>query len=410
MALDSIIPMRGCILNERLAILALKDHTGVGTACSPGSEFLMAWRSKIARHAGSSYFMGITLGDWFSLLRENRFAIAPSCLMRAATITMFSIPNSVTCWLESARFQRQWEQVNVAPPLFILGHYRSGTTHLLNLLAMDQRFGFLNSYQASYPDSFLLTEQIGARLLELFLPRSRPFDNVRLSADAPYEDEIAMTNATRVSPYMTVVFPRRRDHYDRYLTFQRASAEEISQWRTGLLKLLQKRSLKDGKPLILKSPPHTCRIKLLLDLFPQAKFVHIHRHPYVVIQSTLHLIRVGLEWIRLQDANSVDWTERALNQWREMYDAYFAERCLIPAGNLHEMAFRDLERDPIGELRRMYESLDLPSFAEVEPRIGEYLATISSYEKNEFGEVTPELKERIVENCRRGFDEWDYDV
>lgn len=370
----------------------------------------MSWRDKFALYAGSSYFLGITLGDWLRLLSENRFAIAPSCLPRAIFITLFSIPNTFACWLENARFRRHWEQVNVSPPLFILGHYRSGTTHLQNLLAQDQRFAFLTSYQASYPDTFLLTEQSSSRFLGFFLPRSRPFDNVRLSVDVPYEDEIAMTNATRLTPYMSVVFPRRRDHYDRFLTFQQASAEEVSQWQAGLKTLLQKLTLKHGKPLILKSPPHTCRIKLLLDMFPQAKFVHIHRDPYVVIQSTLHLIRVGLEWIRLQKAEEVDWTERALSQWREMYDVYFAERALIPAGNLHEMAFSDLEGDPIGELRRMYESLDIPLFAEVEPQMRQYLASIAAYEKNTFAELPPDLKERVAETCRRGFDEWGYRV
>ncbi len=225
----------------------------------------------------------------------------------------------------------------------------------------------------------------------------------------PYEDEIAMTNATRLTPYMTVVFPRRKDHYDRFLTFQKASPDEISRWRAGLQRLLQKLTLKYGKPLVLKSPPHTCRIKLLLEMFPQAKFVHIHRDPYVAIQSTMHLIRVGLEWIRLQNAEKVDWTERALGQWREMYEAYFAERPLIPAGNLHEIAFGDLERDPIGELRRMYESLGMPAIAEVEPQMKEYIASVANYTKNRFAVLPPDLKARSAKTCRRGFDEWGYE-
>ena len=368
----------------------------------------MSFRDKFALYAGSSYFLGITLGNWLSLLGENRFAIAPSCLLRAVSITLSSIPNTFTRWLEDARFRRQWEQINIPPPLFILGHYRCGTTYLHNLLAQDHRFAYLNAYQASYPDTFLLTEQLGSRILGIFLPRSRPFDNIPLSVGVPYEDEIAMTNATRLTPYMTVVFPRRKDHYDRFLTFQKASPEEISQWQAGLQRLLQKLTLKYDKPLILKSPPHTCRIKLLLEMFPQAKFVHIHRDPYVVIQSTMHLIRVGLEWIRLQDAEKVDWTERALGQWCEMYEAYFAERPLIPAGNLHEIAFGDLERDPIGELRRMYESLGMPPIVEVEPQMRKYIASIANYTKNTFAELPPDLKTRIAKTCRRGFDEWGY--
>lgn len=369
----------------------------------------MSWQEKFLLSFGSSYFFGITFGEWLALLRENRFAIAPSCLLRAASITLFSIPNTATRWLENARYRKQWERVKVRPPLFILGHYRCGTTHLHNLLAVDDRFAYLNAFQASYPDTFLLTERVGAKFLSLFLPQSRPFDNVRLGFDVPYEDEIALTNSTRVTPYMALVFPRRKSHYDRFLTFQAATAEEISRWRAGLVRLLQKLTLKYDKPLILKSPPHTCRIKLLLEMFPDARFVHIHRDPYVVIQSTLHLIRVGLEWIRLQGVESVDWTERALSQWREMYDAYFAERELIPAGNLHEIAFADLERDPIGELRRMYESLNLPSFEQAESRLTAYAASIADYKKNKFAEIPAELKARVAEYCKCGFDEWGYE-
>jgi hypothetical protein len=368
----------------------------------------MTWRERFVFYFGNGYFCGITLGDWFALLRENGFRIAPSCFLRAASITALSIPNTVTCWLERARYRRRWEEVDVRAPLFVLGHYRSGTTHLHNLLSVDPRFGYLNVYQASYPDSFLLTERLNSRFFGFFLPGTRQFDNVPLGLNVPYEEEIAMTNATQLTPYMSVVFPGRQRHYDRFLTFRDATPEELARWRAGLVTLLRKVTLKSGKPLVLKSPPHTCRIRLLLEMFPDARFVHIHRDPYTVIQSTMHLIRVGLEWVRLQNADSVDWTERALSQWREMYDVYFTERSLIPAGNLHEMAFADLERNPLVELRRMYESLSLPPFDEVEPQMKAYLASIADYKKNTFRELPPELKARIAETCSRGFEEWGY--
>src|SRR5262249_35102668 len=147
----------------------------------------MTWREKLLAAFGSSYFLGITLGDWISLLSENDFAVAPSCLPRAMVITACSIPNTIIAWLESLRFRRAWKRIEVPPPLFVLGHYRSGTTHLQNLIAVDDRFAYLNAYQANYPNTFLLTENLGSKLLDAFLPRARPFDNVRLGADVPYE-------------------------------------------------------------------------------------------------------------------------------------------------------------------------------------------------------------------------------
>src|SRR4051812_38965344 len=123
----------------------------------------MTWREKFLFHFGTGYFPGITLGDWLALLRENRFAVAPSCYLRAALITLFSIPNTFTRWREEARYGHEWEQVEIQPPLFILGHYRSGTTHLHNLLAVDPRFAYLNAFQACYPHTFLLSERTGAK-------------------------------------------------------------------------------------------------------------------------------------------------------------------------------------------------------------------------------------------------------
>lgn len=368
----------------------------------------MSWREKFFTHVGSGYFHGTTFGEWLSLLRENRFAIAPSCWMRAALMTILSIPNGALRRLEEFRFRAAWEAVEIPPPLFILGHYRCGTTHLHNLLGVDPRFAYLNTYQASYPDTFLITERFGAPAVRFFAPRTRAFDNVRVACDVPQEDEIAMTTALRISPYMSGVFPQRAAHYDRFLTFRDATADEVARWRAGLLQLLKKLSFKYHKPLVLKSPPHTGRIKLLLDIFPQAKFVHIHRDPYVVIQSTLHMIRVAREWIRLQNGAVVDWTERALRQYREMYDAYFEEQPLIPAGNFHDMAFVDLDRDPLGELRRMYTALKLPAFDEVEPAIANYVQSLSSYAKNKFPEIPADLKAQVREYCARGFDEWAY--
>jgi hypothetical protein len=369
----------------------------------------MSWREKFVLHVGSGYFAGISLGQWLALLAANRFAVAPSCLVRAGFVTIASIPNTIFAALEQARFRKRWEQTEIRPPLFILGHYRSGTTHLHYLLAQDPRFAYLNAYQASYPDTFLLTEKFGARSLQSFVPKTRPFDNVAVSFDVPYEDEIALNNATRLSPYATAVFPRRAAYYDRFLTLTQATPEELARWRAGIKTLLKKLTLKYDMPLVLKSPPHTARIKLLLEMFPQAKFVHVHRDPYVVIQSTANMMRIALDWLRLQSGDWVNWTQRALEQWREMHDAYFEQRSLIPPGRLHELAFSDLERAPLAALRGIYESLALPPFDEVEPKLREYLASVAEYKKNQFPQIDPRLKDRIAEYCRRGFDEWEYE-
>src|SRR5207248_2605498 len=104
----------------------------------------MSWREAFINCFRPSLFTGIALGDWLRLLRANRFAIRPSYWFRAAAIAASSVCTSVLQPYERWRFQAKYEAATIQPPLFILGHWRSGTTLLHNLLAADDRFAFPN--------------------------------------------------------------------------------------------------------------------------------------------------------------------------------------------------------------------------------------------------------------------------
>ena len=138
------------------------------------------------------------------------------------------------------------------------------------------------------------------------------------------------------------------EFYGRYLTLRDASVSEVAEWKSALAWVVQKLSFKYGKPLVLKSPGHTCRIRLLLELFPDAKFMHIHRNPYDVFRSTQHLIRTVTPWLALQRPGYRDLEKRTLRQYREVYEVFFEERRLIPKGRFHEVRFEELEKDPLG--------------------------------------------------------------
>ena len=102
---------------------------------------------------------GMTLGDWWCVLRRHRFAVDLTHLPRAFVQTAGSASNSVNARIEWARFGRQIEAARVGAPLFILGHFRSGTTHLHNLLALDPQFGAPTLFQVFNPHTFLGTER-----------------------------------------------------------------------------------------------------------------------------------------------------------------------------------------------------------------------------------------------------------
>jgi hypothetical protein len=145
-----------------------------------------------------------------------------------------------------------------------------------------------------------------------------------------------------------------------------------------------------------------------LEVFPEAKFVHIHRNPYEVFLSTCHTMRKVYPWWAMQKPNLVNLEEQMLAQSEELFAAYFAQRRLIPRGQFHELRYDSLVADPIGTMREVYSALGLPDFAEAEPAIREYLASIRGYEVNRFSQIEPQWKEAVARRWQRCFEEWGY--
>lgn len=361
------------------------------------------------RFIDASLLGGITLGDWFRILYDNRFAIAPNSIGRALTITALSLPNTLFRWVEYARYSRQSAKVVVPPPLFILGHWRSGTTHLHNLLSIDPRFAFPNNYQVFFPHAFLTLEAIQTPIIQHIFPKQRPMDNIEWTVQSPQEDEFAQCVTTFKSPYMGWMFPAQREAYDRYLTLRDVGARELAQWKAGLVAFLQRLTLKYQRPLLLKSPTHTCRIKLLLELFPQAKFLHVRRNPFAVFPSTRKMLTTNFAMHTLQRPRLHDLDEWIIRQYQIMYEVFFAERDLIPAGNFHEIAYEALENDPIGQLQHAYEVLGLPDFGQTQPALEDYVRSLVGYQKNVFSPLSEDLRQRLATEWRFCFDRWGYD-
>lgn len=368
----------------------------------------LTWRERFLIACGPGVLAGITVSDWLRLLRDNRFAVDLPYWPRAAAVSLSAVINSLFRWQEELRYRRKWESVSVPPPLFVLGHWRSGTTHLHYLLGLDDRFACPNLYQVHFPHTFLSTEKNLSALVGFLLPRHRPYDNVRLALEVPDEDEFALCTWGLMTPYLAGVFSRRAEAYDQFLTMQDVSPAAVEAWKLALWSYVQKLTFKHSKPLILKSPPHTGRIKHLLHLFPDARFIHIHRDPTAVFQSYVHTHETGLPFGRLQRSDRLDWTERLIRQYKQLHEAYFEQRVLIPAGRFHEMTYEQLEHDPLGELQKLYESLSLPAFSHVEPTLRVYLDSQAGYRKNAFGELDRDVKERIKSEWRQCYEEWGY--
>ncbi|MDB4793015.1 sulfotransferase [bacterium] len=365
------------------------------------------WRWALLHYLGPGGYPGFRFSDWFRLLRDNRFSVGPTYLNRAFVNTLSTLTISPIAQFEQWRYGDKISKTNVVAPLFILGHWRSGTTFLHQLLALDSQFAFPNLHQVSFPHTFLSTEASSTRLTQFLLPRIRPFDNVRQHWEMPYEDEIAIATLTLRSPYLCGLFPHRTENYDRYLNFDDVPSHEVDEWRAGFMLFLKKLTWKYQRPLVLKSPTHTCRIRLLLELFPNAKFIHIHRNPFDVFQSTIHLINKGIGLTCFQRADQEDWTTRTLRVYRDMYEKFFLEKKLIPDGDFHEIRFEELENDPCRQVQAIYEALSLPPLVE-QSKLKEYLNSVAGYRKNNLPTIPVETENRITTEWERCFDEWGY--
>lgn len=352
--------------------------------------------------------IGFSFTSWLKLLAENRFAVDWVYRDRWSTVTTMSLWNSFGRRRENRRYGAQIAATKVETPIFILGHWRSGTTLLHNLLINDPQFAYPNLFQTTHPLTMLVREELIGHALSDATAHGRPMDNVQITFRSPGEDEAALAALSLRSPLIGWLFPRREAHYDRYLTFRDAPETDRKRWEDALMLFARKLTFRYQRPLLLKSPQHTARVRHLLRLFPDARFVHIHRDPYTVFKSSQRLFAKAVPEAYLQQPPDTGHDEGILRRYKAMYDAFFEDRGLIPAGHYVEVAYEDVERDMVGQVQRIYEALNLPGFADVRPKLQEYVDSVSDYQKNVHSSLPEPLRVRVAEAAAQCFTAWGY--
>ena len=109
--------------------------------------------------------------------------------------------------------------------------------------------------------------------------------------------------------------------------------------------------MRNPKRIVLKSPPHTARIRVLLEMFPKAKFVHIVRDPYVIFPSTVNLWKRLYRDQGLQMPTYEGLDEHVFATFTRMYEAFDRDRELIGPGQFCEIRYEDLIADPVEQMR-----------------------------------------------------------
>lgn len=336
--------------------------------------------------------------DLFALSRlvlRNRLAVRPSDWPSLAVHLSFAALHTIAGRLEAWVLGRRIREAALAaPPIFVLGHWRTGTTLLHELLALDARHTAPTTYQCLSPCHFLLTEAWLPRLSRFVLPSRRPADNVTLAWEKPQEDEFALTLLGVPSPYNTMAFPNHPPADGAYLDFDGLSAREIDDWREAFLRFLKRVTLRDPRRLVLKSPAHTARARILREMFPDARFVHIVRDPYRVFVSTMNLWRAMYREQGYQPPTFRGLEEYVFETYLTLFRRIEEEKPRFAPRRFHELRYEDLVRDPVGELARVYDALELGEFGAYRPRLEAHLATLRGYETNVY-EMTPQLRDEI---------------
>jgi len=343
------------------------------------------------------------------LLWQNRRSIdVPSKAVAVLGMSAAFAPARAAEWALAGRALKHHEITEA--PLFVLGHARSGTTHLFQLLAQDPQFGFERFRQSIFPYMCGPMRPFADFLLTGLGPNERPMDDMTFTPDGAAEDEDAIGSVNGQMVTLAFYFPREASrHFEKWALMRDLSAAELAQWQDAVRTTFRKASwLAGGKRLVSKNPWHTSRVTHLHALWPDAPMLHIVRHPYGVFLSAWNALVKGAPFLQLGHVDDDEMRDLFFGFYRDMLQQHLEQREVLPAGQYAELRYEDLVVDPVGQMRRVYEQLNLDGWSRFEPNLRAYLATIADYKPNRF-DLDRVLAARIAEEWRFAFDEWGYD-
>lgn len=275
------------------------------------------------------------------------------------------------CW-ESLRHESRAKQFELHPaPVFIVGHWQSGHSLMHELMAHDPQFAVVRLLHSVLPKCWVTLEPCVRRFLAKRLNRTRHVDDLPLSLDAPQGDDFAMAGLCDVSIYHAYTFPRAAElAFRRAVLLEGLSDADVRAWQQTYRGFLQKVAWFTGKARLLsRNGTNTGRIPRVLEMFPQAKFIHLVRNPYQVYSAQTERWRELTGLWGLQSVPLESLTSHAVGCYQAMLQKYLADRTQIPAGQLAEVRYEELLENPVSILECVYSQLGLSGFDELRSRL-----------------------------------------
>jgi len=283
-------------------------------------------------------------------------------------------------------------EIPIERPVIVIGLPRSGTTHLVNLLAADERFRSLPLWE-SYEPVPDLREQPGPGGVDPRWQRcedawqamqtSMPLISAMhpMNPDHVHEElELMLPDFTTYNIEWIARTPRWRDYL-----LSHDQTEHYAYLRVGL-QILQWYAPRQR--WVMKCPQHLEQIGPLMATFPDATIVVTHRDPVSVVQSAITMLTYGArmsyrttrpEWYLAY------WSDRV----RRLLEASVRDRHLLPAGQTVDVLFHEFMTDDMAVVRSIYDVAGLELTSEAQAQIDAYLA---AHPRGRDGQVVYDLR------------------
>jgi len=347
--------------------------------------------------------IGIRFSKLIQLLFRNKVDSKPVHLLKLLILFQNSFWSSFFARIEKLKFKNQLDKIELPGKiLIIVGHWRTGSTYLHNLLSKDENFITPSLFHTAYPDSFLFSEKYIKPVMKLFVNKHRPMDKVKLGVDLPQEDEYALIRMSAGTPLERLIFPRDNKYF-----LQPDNLDNTGHWQEALTTFCKKLHIKFKKNILLKNPFHSLRIQELSKLYPQAKFICIHRHPFAVVPSTIKL------WTLVGCDNNLNGRFKSpdISEVTVIFDKMYKKvetdfKTLTPNRYCH-LRFEDLESDPLNSIKNIYETFGYDFSQQFENKILDYVQSMVSYQKNNYN-LTEGQKQLILTSLKDYMSDYSY--
>lgn len=301
-------------------------------------------------------------------------------------------------------------------PVFIIGHWRSGTTYTHTLLSQDPGFVYQTKYQNFFSDNFLTTEDFFkpfiSKTIDFFSPVKKWQSSISksMNLDTPSESDTALiSEISEYTYHWAHLFPKAYEEYfNKYLFCEDLSEEELKNWQNTMRTMISKAYLRrpHGR-LLIKNPGDTARIKYLLDIYPDARFVFIHRNPYEVFYSNLKLWSLVQQSVAMQQISEDEKKQIVLSVYSKLHQHYLEQKKLLKPHQLIELGFDEISDEPLQAVEKIYNQLSLKGFNDAYPWIRNFLNE-QPPRRNQQYEFKKEDLRLINEYWESAFKQWNY--